>query len=351
MLNLNLYEGILKLSKYKLYKSPYKESIDEVWEVINKLNKKNRINFLKNLLDLKIEHKNAMEHYNTVAQYDIPHNKIYLTNGKDSLNHELFHMASSKTKRKPTGISLYYFGNIGKCLNEGITEYLHLKSKNTNISDSGYQAELFVIEVLIFMFGEQILESYFNNDGNAFLEQFSKLNISSNTILKLDEILRKIDDDKETNFYRTSALILSDLYPNIIEEDKDYFKQIKLDSKKSMTNLNAFFAKYQSKFNEMDEINISEYQFKDKDKKEILDEYQLECQTFQREKFSQILDLLIEITKIRKISFDDIYEFINKSLFYKDDEFKKLYTNTIYEKLELQNTRGDINEKNISNTK
>ena len=46
MLNINLYEGILRISKAKLYKSPYRKSLDQVWEIINKLKPKNKINFL-----------------------------------------------------------------------------------------------------------------------------------------------------------------------------------------------------------------------------------------------------------------------------------------------------------------
>lgn len=349
MLNINLYEGILRISKAKLYKSPYRKSIDQVWEIINKLKPKNKINFLKNLINLEIAVVDKQEiekkFYNAMALYENNNNKIYLTNSYElldsNLNHELFHMSSSKSKKKMPGITFdNTFYNYGKYLDEGITEYLNLKSRDEKISNSGYQTELFVIEVLIFIFGEQILEPYFNNDGIAFLEQFKKLNISFELIVKLDENLKKMTYNYEINNYRSSCLIFSDIYSNVVDENIDFFRKIKLNLK-DYRILYSFLAKYQSKLkSKMESTIISfDYQFKNIEKKKVFDEYKEEFQKYQRENFAQILDLLIEIARIKEISFNDFYNFIQTALFYKNDEFKELYTDIIDENIKLPNKK------------
>ena len=345
MLNINLYEGVLRISKAKLYKSPYRKSVDQVWEVIKKLKPKNRVNFLKNLIDVEIEVVDKQEiekkQYNARALYESNSNKIYLMKDsnslKNDLNHEFFHMSSRRRKNKTIGISISnVFGSSGKYLDEGITEYLNLKSQNIKTSDSGYQVEVFVIEMLIFMFGEQILEPYFNNDSIAFLEQFKILNVPSSMILKLDNKLKKMACNDDVNNYRSSCLILSDIYSDVVDEDVEFFRKIKLDLK-FYKIFEDFFTKYQAKLKEeIDNTIISlDYQFKDMKKKKVFDEYEDEFQKSQREIFSQILDLLFEITAIRKISFNDVYKFMQMNLFYKDNKFKELYTNIISEQLKL----------------
>ena len=189
----------------KKYSPVFQDNINSVWNTLKQYPPSCQKAFLKNLKNLHIK-INPNVYFNPVylttgdpyaiGGYFHAINTIYLKEDmNDVINHELFHVASSTT-RKNGIITIKENRVIGYYLNEGITEYLNLKSQKQLISKSDYQLEVFVIEFLIKIYGEKILIPYFTHNSIKFFTQFQK---HKKSIIKIDNLLSKIKSNNENN--------------------------------------------------------------------------------------------------------------------------------------------------------
>lgn len=211
----------------------YEKNIDEIWNVLELFPKKYRKSFLKNLKTLiikevsKEEIQNIVNNESTEGVYIPDCNTIYYNKNPDNkttINHELFHTTSINTKR--TGIKGYLeigqnIIRFGNNLNEGITEYLALKSINEKRSKNAYQLEVFVINCLTDIYGDKILTYYFKPSPEDFYKQFKNYH---GIIIKIDLLLKKL----KAYIYTTNTfeiyLLLMEVNPNILKEKNIYME-------------------------------------------------------------------------------------------------------------------------------
>lgn len=169
----------------------YKEQIEKVEEVLLMFSEKCKNNFYRNLKNLKINRDNSST--NILGNYNPLENAITLYDDS-SLCHELFHMAfnnaSSYGKEVEAGlyidngISLKSENSIfGHALTEGFTEYLNRKCK----SNKGKHFEYYFANLLISIYGEEILEYPLENNPIGFLE-YKKFNNIVKYISDLDQL-------------------------------------------------------------------------------------------------------------------------------------------------------------------
>ncbi len=224
-----------KEKRYGIYdNSPYKENIDEVWNVLELFPKSCHKIFLKNLKTLLIKNisdkdlKKIAHDTSTVGIYIPERNTVYInkTNSKKPsiINHELFHTTSSNKKK--IGISGYLklegkVRKIGDNLDEGITEYLTLKSINKKRSNTDYQVEVFVIECLTDIYNLSILIPYFKNNPSKFYIQFKKYH---EIVIKLDLLLNKLSNYINITDIFEEYILLKEIIPEILKENKLYLE-------------------------------------------------------------------------------------------------------------------------------
>lgn len=329
---LNVHDLALKITNYKMYKSPYNKNIIQVFDVIKKYEFRVRLNFFNNLKNLTIDKVDELNNnFNISGMYNINKNQIYVVDCFDEIqlnttvNHELFHVASTNKKNSKCGIK--EGGCLsGEMLNEGITEYFSLKSLGINISFSNYQLELFVIQFLVFVFGEQILEPYFNSGSKTFFNQFKQRDI----VIEIDILLFKIKVNEECQMYRLLLLIFSDIFPDMFDKDIEYFKKMGLNlfqCSEIKKILEKYYDKIKVKLNK--NINIDEYVFDDLEKKEIYENYIYDYKKRQEINVEKIFSWLIFIAELNDVLFEDVVKFVNDCLVYKSDSFKGLYSKTI----------------------
>lgn len=342
---LHIYEAALKISNPKLYHSQYNDNIVQVVEILKEYKFSCRLNFLRNFRTLKVtmmsEDKIENISSSVPAYYSINQNEIYLkSNFYDYFfNHELFHVASNNGKISPNGIAFNKLNLLGENLNEGITEYLNLKSLKVGKSWSNYQLELFVIQFLVFIYGEKILEPYFENNSSKFFQQFG---IYSNEVLQIDKRLKLIKNNFNLQMDRLRYLFFSDIGPDIIRSDIEYLKQIRLN-KKMITGINLLICNYENELYErlakekidIKKVDIFNYQYRNLKIGKVHNEFILEYENLQKNIFDKIISILMEMAYDIEISIDDIRNFVQESLFYKNDDFKGLYTSVINKKLKL----------------
>ena len=357
---LNLYERIFRLTNYKLYHSSYKQNCDEVWAVLKQFKIQCRLIFLNNLRTLKIETANIeelSELEEALASYHVDMNTIYLlqSNNEDldyseETNHELFHTSSSK-KNKPIGIMN---DGIGENLTEGITEYLNLRSKKKKISKSNYQRELFVIEMLIKIYGEKILEPYFLNNGKKFFNQFIPY---SEDVKEIDILLEKLRENEQLQRIRLEYLTLSDIAPNILPDDIEILSSFHL-TKQTKYTIDFLFQKYEKyliekiiEYESKHTIDIYYHQYQQEKKQIIYKDYIETYSQTQITIFKEILNKIINLAQSKGLNTADINNLINESLSYKNNELKQFITNIIQENLIFQIKKRRVYEKNISTTK
>ena len=346
---LNLYDAVFKLTNSKLYHSSYKGNIDEVWEVLKNHKFQCQINFLNNLRTLKIENidiDDIREHGNVTssAVYMVGKNKIYLPKYNleminESFNHELFHVSSSR-RNNVSGISID--DEIGQALTEGITEYLNLKSKNKKTSESGYQLELFVIEFLVYIYGEKIIEPYFMNNSKKFFLQFGNF---GEDIIKIDSLLKKSVDDYNSVTACLEYLCLTDIAPGILNDNIEFLNHLQIDKKtlrlitflidQQMERLQPKVEEYAKEHN----IDGFHHIYHSLEKRRIHNKLVKASFNNQIDIFQEILDKLITIAKYEGLSEEDIFKFIMTSYSYKDEQFKGTYGSLIEKMLESQNKK------------
>lgn len=333
---INIYEGALKLINPKLYNSPYRGNVIQVLNILKNFKFKCRLIYLNNLRKLVIE-KVKLEQIQeddlfSGAVYIPDENKIYVP-GEDeemiseSINHELFHTSSTR-KNSDSGV---VWNNNGWRYTEGITEYLNLKSRNKKVSVSGYQLELFVIEFLIFIYGEEILEPYFENNGKKFFNQFGN-NIDK--ILIIDSYLEASSEIDDIHLYRLHYLCLTDRMPNILKDDIEFLKRLSLDNKTLdliRFHVNANSEKITENYNTYGYIDLNNYKFNDLNKELIYEEFSIDYQITQTGFFKEILKTLISLAEEKNISLEEINNFIKESFEYKSEHFKNTYTDSINE--------------------
>lgn len=124
-------------------------------------------NYYQNKMDLVVQYeKRVMK--SSCASYNHEKNEITLTNNKDSLLHELFHMSfRDKSKIGQEVESGIFIGNGVSLVNcqkekiklygitEGFAEYLNRKTKQHL---NGNDIEYFFVDLFITIYGEEILE-------------------------------------------------------------------------------------------------------------------------------------------------------------------------------------------------
>lgn len=336
---INIYEGIFKLTNAKLYQSPYKANIDEIWNVLKNYNFRCQLNFLNNLTTLKLKNVDIEEIKKeseiATAYYVMKDNAIYLpTNSnlvmKDIINHELAHVASSK-RDIDSGITT---NGIGEHLNEGITEYINLKSQNKKVSTQGYQRELFVIEFLTHIYGEKILEPYFTNNSDKFFTQFDDF---SNDIIDIDYLLKQSANHYLWQMTRLKYLFLTSIIPDILKADEQTLKELELNEESARTINNWLRNVPEQAISKIevdkrnDPTNIINHIYPEENKQTMKHYYIEDYFQKQAETFEQILEKLIKIAQAQGLTPDDINTFLKTSLFYKDASFKQAYTNVIEE--------------------
>lgn len=131
--------------------------------------------YIENLKTLKLyklpQTTNEKDAINVPAYYNHRKNLLEYTN-EEFLGHELLHVASSKNKEK-TGIVFIDNQNKLKAisLNEGISDYLQKNMFPEYVLC--YPLQAYVTEILVEIYGKEILKPYFYADDKLFLSQFN----------------------------------------------------------------------------------------------------------------------------------------------------------------------------------
>lgn len=342
---LNVYDGVLKIINPKLYNSPYKVNIDEVRKVLGNFRIRSRISFMKNLLTLEIKEMTDEMLFcnsNVGAMYIPCENKIYLWEEDDYeiLNHELFHTASSRYNY------LFKVSNDGvvdrfdeiECINEGITEYFYLKSKGKSISIFDYQLELFIVEILVFIYGEKILRPYLEIKNKKFYRQFDEYEEIVRWINRcLDGMIIK----QTAEDYRLEYLLFLELFPDDLSRDNlDEFK-LNEDTSTSIQEFYEDNALLYSKFNELvvdNDIDLFNYNYSDINR-EYYDKWEMEYISKVNKIFNDIMSNLIIMAYSKGLNTEEIRSFILSSYNNKDDRFKQVYGDILNEILENKDKR------------
>lgn len=330
---LNLYDRVFSLLNYKLYQSPYKKNIDEVWDVLKNFKLRSRLLFLNNMRTLKIEevHDSELDEWGTAASYFPFKNSIHIyQNVSENLNHELFH-ASSRGLKGFTGVMDYGGGDE---LTEGITEYLAMKSRGKTITTSAYEENVFVIEFLVFIYGDEFINYYLQNRVDGFHQYFLDNHIHIDI---LDSLLSKISNHKEYNENRRLYLLISDIVPGVIEDDIDFLMELKLDRASDFqvkTKLKDSYDLYCEGLEQYKKkcVNVSDdelYVYQDSRKEEVLNFYIEDYCEKQNVFFEKILDILIELAEQQQNAHTSIDLFLEKSFQNKTNEFRHLYGDRI----------------------
>ncbi len=318
-----------KDKKYgNLKNTSYEKNIDEIWNILELFPKSCRKLFLKNLKTLIIE-KVSQKELETITGNDttegiyIPDcNTIYLnenTKYKHAiLNHELFHTTSSSENRRGIIGNFELESNIisiGKNLEEGITEYLALKSINKEKSHTDYQIEVFVIKCLIDIYGDKILVPYFNQSEENFYKQFNRYR---EIIIKIDLLLKRLSNYINTTDVFEEYLLLKELTPIILEENNLYIEntEIPILAKHAIYNRKIINKIYEKEEKTNKKLTPNEpYELI---KKENIDIYKAWYKN-ERKILNDIIKRIIILGRINKLSDKLIKEILTKNLKYSDE--------------------------------
>lgn len=249
----------------------FKDDIDIVKKILLSFPERCRINFNENLRTLEIKF-NQDSGASILGNYN-PSENIITLNEKSALCHELFHMSFNNSNLYNKEIEKGYFidngislkrknGILGHALTEGFAEYLNRKCKK----NKGKQFEFYFSNLLISIYGEEILEYALENDPMGFIseEKFNNIveymvnldyleelfnNIvfiaKSGEILKLavekndnnmiDEYKKLISDTKDS-----IPVVISNLF-NIIINEYNLCNQPKVSKDEFIKNITEFF--------------------------------------------------------------------------------------------------------------
>lgn len=243
----------------------YKKQIEKVEEILLMFPERCRSNFYINLKTLKINDDKSFS--NVLGNYNPKRNVITLYDDL-SLCHELFHMAfnnpNSYGKEEgdkeyiDNGISLKA-GDIifGHALTEGFVEYLNRKCK----FNKGKHFEYYFADLLISIYGEEILEYPLENNPIGFLEneKFNSILNYVNNLDQLEELFKNVKFIAASGTLIKEATIKGD---NVILND---FKKLILSTKIEISSviLNLFHIII-DEFNSCKNPNISSETFIEK---------------------------------------------------------------------------------------
>lgn len=325
---LNIYEGMLKIVNPKLYNSPYMVNVNEVKKVLDDYKFKSKVLFSINLFSLNIEEMtySIKKEYNNAAGLYVPYdNTIYIKDllEKDKIvNHELFHVSSNNFIKRKSGITIK--DNIEN-LDEGITEYLKLKSKNELSSDYGYQLEVFVVEFLIFIYGDKILEPYFIGNGEKFYSQFESF---SDDIKKINYKLNEISQKTSYQVHRLNYLLALELFSNITSNFSLDDLELNVKTKRTIRNFFDNNKEIALKLKEYKKDNdITNYNYKYQGINNIYyNNWEKYYKTNVCDIFEEIIVCLIKIAFLNNNSKNEILEFLEESYNNKSDRFKDVYS-------------------------
>lgn len=215
----------------------YKEQIKNVEEVLLMFPENCRSNFNINLKTLRINEDNSST--NVLGNYNPLENAIILYDDS-SLCHELFHMAfnNASSYGKEVEEGLYIDNGIalksensifGHALTEGFTEYLNRKCK----SNEAKHFEYYFADLLISIYGEEILEYPLENNPIGFLEygKFNNIVKYISNLDQLEELFKNVEFIAASRPLIKEATIKGD---NAILND---FKELILSTKIGMSSV------------------------------------------------------------------------------------------------------------------
>lgn len=138
---------------------------------------------------------------------------------EDSIDHELFHVAScDRDKANPTQGIMRFNGIklVGRGLNEGITDMFACMA-NSNYK-APYMLQKACAEILGFCFGMEIFANYFKNDAKGFNKDLESKGISGFAIADLIETLDEYNDSNEILFANPDK---QEAYDDLLEKFED----------------------------------------------------------------------------------------------------------------------------------
>lgn len=311
-----------------LHNAPYEKNIDEIWKILELFPKSCRKLFLKNLKTLIIENipKKELE---MIAEdgaaegiYIPDCNTIYLnktTKYKHAiLNHELIHATSSSENRRGI-IGTFELGpniiSIGNNLEEGITEYLALKSVNKEKTHTGYHIEVFVIKCLTDIYGDKILIPYFKKKEENFYKQFNRYR---EIIIKIDLLLKRLSNYIDITDIFEEYLLLKELNPKVLKENNLYIEstEIHILAKHLINNQKIINKLYEKEEKTNKKIIPNEpYEII---KPENIDIYK-EWYKKEKDLLNEIIKRIIILGRINKLSDQLIKEIIVNNLKHSDE--------------------------------
>lgn len=243
----------------------YKKQIEKVEEILSKFPEKCRNNFYLNLKTLKINEEQP--NTNVLGNYNPLTNTITLYDNS-SLHHELFHIAfhNPNSYGKDIGDKEYTDNGIsirqgdiifGHALTEGFVEYLNRKCK----SNKGKHFEYYFADLLISIYGEEILEYPLENNPIDFLEneKFNNILEYINNLDQLEELFTNV------KFIAVSETLIKEAINkkanDIINNFKELIYQTKMGISSIILNL---FNIIIDEFNLYQNPNISSEKFIEK---------------------------------------------------------------------------------------
>ncbi len=169
----------------------FNKLILEFIEIFNNYFEKYNTNLYNNLntLHIVVDHSPNNEYE---GEYDAQHNTIYVSipigkeykvnkEVKDTLFHELLHLASNNKHKKYSGfnhdVNVLGAKKLGRGINEGYTEYLLIKYFRPNTNGGFYNDEMRIVKELEKIIGEdKMIDYYFNGNLYDLILDLSKNN-------------------------------------------------------------------------------------------------------------------------------------------------------------------------------
>lgn len=228
-----------KSIEFTILDNKYKNRLENIYQTIkNDVNKDNI-----SLLYSNIPNTEVRESYikglifsiisnNTLAEYNMKKNRIYLyTNrfSKNSLTHEVLHSLSSYYDEDK---HIFYNGfsqktnnySVGEALNEGYTEYQNVEIFKANTNETFYVYEIIITKLLEKIIGKKYMrDMYFHADLYSLiraLNNLTNINNIKNFLYRTDYILnyRKsiFKSEKANEAFLGINHFLIDIYSNYL---------------------------------------------------------------------------------------------------------------------------------------
>lgn len=338
------YERAFKLINPKLYASSYNKNVIQVYDMLKCFSIKAQLNFILNLRNVDIDEMSYTDMMlNPFIGGYVRENKIKIspriiqqspTKTDTVVNHELIHTSGSV--------------NNGSATKEGITEYLNMKSRNKEEPykvQHTYKESVFVVQILVYLFGEGWLNTYFEN--GDVLSSFGKGVFSrklydnkvmfSKSINNIILLLNRIYRVNKTFSSILRYFVLSDIAPKFLQDDEEFLKKLTLN--KGTEDLIKKKINYQ-------ELNLKKYFLKEfifsraecldyvynkmpSNKRIIFENLMQLYRERQSSYLREIMEIFLSIAERKKISKQEFSDYIREVISYKGEFFKQTYNNTI----------------------